>query len=240
MATLVIQGGRRDKLRPGDILGALTGDAGIPGAQVGKITLFFRNPQKPTACELYESAFAFPQKSYIEEKKYSTTANLFTRRSIFDETSLFKRDSYTGSDEEWGNEVHAKGFRQVYADDVEILHPARHTWQQLSLKQARIRLSRYRKARQAKRRSTPWQRLRWLVGSPLLHRLLPQVVNTCSDQRLTGVKQRMSVIYILFRRLCFDYVIRCSVLCGVDLKHDYALLREQAAPSTVRMDDKAP
>tara|TARA_R100000656_G_scaffold72436_2_gene54073 strand:- start:1569 stop:2093 length:525 start_codon:yes stop_codon:yes gene_type:complete len=40
MATLCIGAGRKQKLRPGDILGALTGDAGIPGAQVGKITLF--------------------------------------------------------------------------------------------------------------------------------------------------------------------------------------------------------
>jgi ATP-independent RNA helicase DbpA len=35
--TLVIAGGRRDKVRPGDILGALTGDAGIAGKAVGKI-----------------------------------------------------------------------------------------------------------------------------------------------------------------------------------------------------------
>jgi ATP-independent RNA helicase DbpA len=40
MATLCIGAGRKDKLRPGDILGALTGDAGIPGTQVGKIALF--------------------------------------------------------------------------------------------------------------------------------------------------------------------------------------------------------
>jgi ATP-independent RNA helicase DbpA len=37
MVTLAIQGGRKDKIRPGDILGALTGDAGIPGGDVGKI-----------------------------------------------------------------------------------------------------------------------------------------------------------------------------------------------------------
>ncbi|AHY41241.1 ATP-dependent RNA helicase DbpA [Stutzerimonas decontaminans] len=40
MATLCIGAGRKDKLRPGDILGALTGDAGIPGIQVGKIAIF--------------------------------------------------------------------------------------------------------------------------------------------------------------------------------------------------------
>jgi ATP-dependent RNA helicase DbpA len=40
MSTLVIGAGRKDKVRPGDILGALTGDAGIPGTQVGKIAIF--------------------------------------------------------------------------------------------------------------------------------------------------------------------------------------------------------
>lgn len=35
--TLCIAGGKKDKVRPGDILGALTGDAGLSGDQVGKI-----------------------------------------------------------------------------------------------------------------------------------------------------------------------------------------------------------
>ncbi|WP_303287403.1 ATP-dependent RNA helicase DbpA [Marinobacter sp. SS8-8] len=40
MRTLCIAGGRKDKIRPGDVLGALTGEAGIPGKAVGKIDLF--------------------------------------------------------------------------------------------------------------------------------------------------------------------------------------------------------
>lgn len=40
MTTLCIAGGRKDKVRPGDVLGALTGEAGIPGNAVGKIDLF--------------------------------------------------------------------------------------------------------------------------------------------------------------------------------------------------------
>ncbi len=39
MVTLCIQGGKKDKLRPGDLLGALTGDAGLTAAQVGKINI---------------------------------------------------------------------------------------------------------------------------------------------------------------------------------------------------------
>ncbi|QNA89579.1 ATP-dependent RNA helicase DbpA [Massilia sp. Dwa41.01b] len=39
MMTLVISGGKKDKLRPGDVLGALTGDAGLAKEQVGKINV---------------------------------------------------------------------------------------------------------------------------------------------------------------------------------------------------------
>lgn len=40
MKTLVIDAGRQDKLRPGDILGALTGDAGLHADDVGKIDVY--------------------------------------------------------------------------------------------------------------------------------------------------------------------------------------------------------
>ncbi|WP_415301864.1 ATP-dependent RNA helicase DbpA [Alcaligenes sp. SJTW-7] len=39
MMTLEIQGGKKDKLRPGDLLGALTRDVGLKGEQVGKIAI---------------------------------------------------------------------------------------------------------------------------------------------------------------------------------------------------------
>ncbi len=40
MVSLEIAAGKKQKLRPGDILGALTGEDGIEGKQVGKITLY--------------------------------------------------------------------------------------------------------------------------------------------------------------------------------------------------------
>lgn len=40
MATIQIDGGKKQKLRAGDILGALTGEKGITGKQVGKINLY--------------------------------------------------------------------------------------------------------------------------------------------------------------------------------------------------------
>lgn len=39
MSTIAIQGGRKDKLRPGDIVGAFTGDMGLNGGDIGVITV---------------------------------------------------------------------------------------------------------------------------------------------------------------------------------------------------------
>jgi ATP-independent RNA helicase DbpA len=40
MTSLQINGGRKNKLRAGDLLGALTAEGGIPGDSVGSIDLF--------------------------------------------------------------------------------------------------------------------------------------------------------------------------------------------------------
>jgi ATP-independent RNA helicase DbpA len=40
MVTIQLDSGRKNKLRPGDILGALTGDAGLAGSDIGKIDIF--------------------------------------------------------------------------------------------------------------------------------------------------------------------------------------------------------
>lgn len=42
MGTIVIKGGRKDKLRPGDIVGAFTGDFGFRGDQIGDIKILDR------------------------------------------------------------------------------------------------------------------------------------------------------------------------------------------------------
>ncbi|WP_322093429.1 ATP-dependent RNA helicase DbpA [Paraburkholderia bannensis] len=39
METVQILGGKKEKIRPGDVLGALTGEAGFTGAQIGKINV---------------------------------------------------------------------------------------------------------------------------------------------------------------------------------------------------------
>jgi ATP-dependent RNA helicase DbpA len=54
--TLAIDAGKQDKLRPGDVLGALTGDAGLPGDAVGKIDVFPTRTYVAITRELHEKA----------------------------------------------------------------------------------------------------------------------------------------------------------------------------------------
>ncbi len=56
MATLQILGGRKDKIRPGDVLGALTGEAGLSAAQVGKINVGEFNTHVAVAREIAKEA----------------------------------------------------------------------------------------------------------------------------------------------------------------------------------------
>ncbi|MGQ4878583.1 ATP-dependent RNA helicase DbpA [Billgrantia sp. LNSP4103-1] len=58
MATLQLDGGKKQKVRPGDILGALTGDGGIAGGQVGKIKVLERSAYVAVQREVAKVALA--------------------------------------------------------------------------------------------------------------------------------------------------------------------------------------
>ena len=70
MVTLQIDGGRKQKVRPGDILGALTGESGIPGKQVGKIDLFDRFAYVAVEREVAKQALQILSDGKIKGRKF--------------------------------------------------------------------------------------------------------------------------------------------------------------------------
>lgn len=68
--TLVIEAGRKEKLRPGDILGALTGEAGIPGDAVGKIDIYDRQSYVAIARGMVDQARAQLDRGRIKGRSY--------------------------------------------------------------------------------------------------------------------------------------------------------------------------
>lgn len=70
-STLVIEGGKKDKMRPGDILGALTGEAGIPGKYVGKIELYERQSYVAIDRSMINKAFRQLKRGKIKGRSFS-------------------------------------------------------------------------------------------------------------------------------------------------------------------------
>lgn len=58
MATLQLGAGKQQKIRPGDILGALTGEGGLDGSRIGKIKVLARSTYVAVERELAEPALA--------------------------------------------------------------------------------------------------------------------------------------------------------------------------------------
>ncbi|NJO81248.1 MAG: glycosyltransferase [Cyanobacteria bacterium RM1_2_2] len=108
------------------------------GQVVGKVNLFFADPQHPTAVELYESLTAFPQEKLLKEFHGGATANVFTWRRVVDRVGLFNIRLKSNGDLEWGERVFQAGYTQVYAADVQVGHPARHSLGELHKRTVRL------------------------------------------------------------------------------------------------------
>lgn len=68
--TLVIEAGKKDKLRPGDLLGALTGDIGIAGSAIGKIDIYDRQSYVAIDRALISEVHKKLSKGKIKGKKF--------------------------------------------------------------------------------------------------------------------------------------------------------------------------
>ncbi len=74
MTTILISGGRKDKIRPGDILGALTGDAGgLRGDQIGKIEIHDRLSYVAVASSIGARAAKSINAGRIKAKRFRAT-----------------------------------------------------------------------------------------------------------------------------------------------------------------------
>lgn len=70
--TLVIEGGKKDKLRAGDLLGALTGGSGLAGSSIGKIDIYDRQAYVAIKRDEINKAHAHLSKGKIKNKNFST------------------------------------------------------------------------------------------------------------------------------------------------------------------------
>ena len=109
------------------------------GLVAGHIELFFKNTTQPNAVEIYESIeYNFDQKRLVETAHFCQFANIFTSKKIVHDVGLFDGSLKSGGDREWGNRVFFAGYKQVYASDSCIYHPARNSFYELYKRVTRI------------------------------------------------------------------------------------------------------
>ncbi|MBE0498736.1 MAG: ATP-dependent RNA helicase DbpA [Campylobacterales bacterium] len=69
--TLVIEGGKKEKIRPGDILGALTGEAGIAAKHIGKIDIYAHQSYVAIERSMVDEAHKQLKNTKIKGKSFS-------------------------------------------------------------------------------------------------------------------------------------------------------------------------
>lgn len=93
---------------------------------------------KDTLVGRYNAHTGFPVKQYLKEQNYAPTCALLVRREVFEDIGLFDDRLISGGDREFGERVHEAGYKQGYAKNATVYHPARTTFESLAEKNFRV------------------------------------------------------------------------------------------------------
>lgn len=86
----------------------------------------------------YNAHTGFPVKQYLEQQHYAPTCALLVRREVFEDVGSFDSRLISGGDREFGERVHAAGYKQGYAENAVVYHPARTEFRSLAKKNIRV------------------------------------------------------------------------------------------------------
>ncbi len=168
-------------------------DCGIIG---GRIKLFFRDPIRLTAVELYEDLTAFPQKRHIERNNFTPTANLFTHKAIFEKVGKFNHQLKSNGDREWCQLVYRQGYGIKYAETAIVSHPARYSFQQIYRRYLRMAGGRADAYREKYQNHVFQLKIVYEVALNLL--AIPKDILVVAIKGDYSVFQRIKILFILF------------------------------------------
>ncbi|MDO9640852.1 MAG: glycosyltransferase [Pseudotabrizicola sp.] len=159
----------------------------------GRIDVFDETPPPRTGAQAFEAVFAFDNRAYVETKGFSVTANLLTRRDVFEATGPFIHG--LSEDLDWCRRATALGYRLVYAPELRVSHPSRGDWPALVRKWRRLTEESFGvNGRGAVARAKWGFRALAMPFSSLVH--LPRVL---TSPALSGPGERLRAAVTLFR-----------------------------------------
>lgn len=143
---------------------------------------------------LFEKHTAFRQDIY-SGLGFCATANLITRKALFEDVGYFREDLLSGGDTEWNRRATLAGKSISYSEACVVLHPARSSIEELKRKARRLAGGLY-----TKNDSLYLD----VLKSPFPSKTL---VRTCFKMR-TPIKQKLSVFMTGYRlKLYRSYVL---------------------------------
>ena len=153
-----------------------------------------------TPAEAFECVFAFDIESYVNEKGFVPSGNMFVRRSTFKAVGGFRGG--VSEDVEWSRRAAGMGFKLVYGDDVVVEHPARTTWTDLKAKWRRVSLESYLLMREQRLGRLKWILRSWVVlCSPFFH-----ILKVVRSTELETPVDRVNAIAALFAIRSYRFV----------------------------------
>lgn len=107
--------------------------AGLVG---GPVELFYKNPKKLHAAEVYDKYTGFQVEGYIKQGG-CTTANWFSYKKIMEQTGLFNSRLKSNGDTELSHKISSR-FGIAFAPKAVVHHPARNSYEQIITKHRRL------------------------------------------------------------------------------------------------------
>lgn len=159
----------------------------------GSVSVLVEDPARITPIEAFERVFAFDMESYVRDKNFAGSGNLFCPRTVFDKVGGFRTG--VSEDTDWSHRALAEGFRLGYCDAARVGHPARRTWAELHAKWRRINAESFGLFGHGAA-----GRAKWLLRS--LAMPLSAVAHTpkvFASDKLDQMSQRLAALSVLYR-----------------------------------------
>ena len=155
----------------------------------GAVDLFDETHGPRSGAQAFETVFAFQQEDYIATKGFSVTANLVTRREIFEHVGPFHDG--VSEDVEWCHRAGNLGYEINYKPQLRVKHPTRSDWAKLKAKWHRVT----REMHQLNQCRFKWAaRAIMLPISAIVH--IPKVA---MSKKLTSLRDRRLAIMVLLK-----------------------------------------
>ena len=160
----------------------------------GRIVVTIADADRPTPVEAFERVFAFQQRDYIENKRFSATANLFVRREAALAIGPFTNG--LSEDVDWCRRAAALGFHLAFNPKSIVAHPARRDWSELIRKWERLIAERWAGID----RRDAFCALRWMsLAAATALSTAPHLLRVMTSAELTSARDRFAAASVLAR-----------------------------------------